>query len=127
DVRSSFMRWLNNSDGRLERVAGVRRREWRFSREPFVAPEGCRLLNVAGLWSHKHPGDGVVPLYSATLGGRVPHEIIEASDATHLNLSGAWNLFTLFFRGWRSDDALWPQVVAQAARFFREASDEIAP
>ncbi|MEO6991288.1 MAG: hypothetical protein ABI346_10205, partial [Candidatus Baltobacteraceae bacterium] len=125
DVRSPFMAWLNQSDGHLEPVPGTRRHRWRFDREPVIAPPGTRIHNVAGRLPGKQDGDGVVALESADLDGRVEGVVIEAPTATHLNLSGAWNAFTLVFRGWRGNDELWPKVVERAAGFFRRRSGAI--
>jgi hypothetical protein len=86
---------------------------------PWSRRKGREFGYVAGRLPGNENGNGLVTLDSANLEGRVDSTVRESKAATHLNLSGAWNAFTLLFRGWRCNDELWPTVVGHATDFVR--------
>jgi pimeloyl-ACP methyl ester carboxylesterase len=120
DVESPFMAWLNGAHGRYHPTGDPRRKRWELDGEPWVITPGMPLFHVVGrLPRHGLRGDGLVEVGPATLNGRIPHMFIDSNRTNHLNLGGEWNPLTFFFRGWRSDDTIWPTIVDVAARFFR--------
>ncbi len=121
DIESDFMRRLNGVSGHwVDEARG--RKHWQLDGTPWVAPDGARLMNVAGrMTKYENRSDGLVLTESATLNGLVEHRFLDGAQANHLNLSGSWNLMTTVFRGWRCDDAHWPAVVGLVKSFFSEA------
>jgi pimeloyl-ACP methyl ester carboxylesterase len=119
DIESDFMRRLNGVGGHWETVPGTRDKTWKLDGEPWVAPPGARICNIAGrMPRYENRSDGIVLVESATLNDRLTHVFIDGRQANHLNLSGVSNLVTTLFRRWRADDAYWPRVVDEARRFF---------
>jgi hypothetical protein len=119
DIESPFMRWLNQTGGRWTGEGRVKR--WSLDRRPWIGPSGVPIASVVGRVPRYGHGDGVVRLESATLGGIIPHELVDHGSANHLNLSGAWNPLTALLRGWLPSDRWWPFAVAAAARHFGAA------
>jgi len=126
DVADPFMTWLNGTSGHwIPDPDNPRKERWKLDGAPWVAPEGHRLLHVVGRMPRYHlQSDGVVMIESATLDGAMPATTIDSDEANHLNLGGVSNVFATLLRGFKHDDAVWPQAVELTARFLR---NEIAP
>lgn len=122
DIESPFMTWLNATTGHWEPIPGSKHKRWKLDADPWVAPEGARILNLLGRIPRYVPeGDGLVDVRSGTLDGALPYAFVAHEHANHLNLSGMWNVVTFALRRWLTDDRVWPQVVAQTAAFVRGA------
>jgi pimeloyl-ACP methyl ester carboxylesterase len=121
DIESDFIKWLNNTPGHWEKDEDGRK-HWRLDRRPWIAPSGASILNLVGR-PPRYAGDsdGVVLVESATLGGILAHESIDAPTANHLNLCGLTNVFMVLFRRWIGNDLVWPTAVERATKFFAGA------
>jgi len=121
DVASPFVTWLNGTGGCwVPDPDNARKQRWKLDREPWVAPEGHRVLHLAGrMPKYGLQSDGVVMIESASLDGALTCTTLDGDAANHLNLGAASNLFATIFRRFRHDDAVWPTCVAQIAKFLR--------
>jgi hypothetical protein len=122
DVADPFMTWLNQTSGHwIPDPDNPKKQRWKLDGEPWVKPPEHRHLHVVGRMPKYHlQSDGVVMIESATLDGAMPATTIDSDEANHLNLGGVSNIFATLLRGFKHDDAVWPQVVELAARFLRE-------
>jgi hypothetical protein len=121
DVESDYMTWLNNAGGRwVQDWDNPRKKRWVVDEEPWVAPPGHPLLQIAGRMPRFHDqSDGVVMIESASLVDRIPTVWIDDDHANHLNLGAVFNPLAFLARGFRSDDRVWPRCVALTAKFLR--------
>jgi pimeloyl-ACP methyl ester carboxylesterase len=118
DVASDFLSWLNDTSGSWIPTDDPKKKKWKLNRAPWIAPEGHRILAIAGQLA-KEESDGVILLDSATLERRLPEVIIADKMANHLNLGAVFDIVALLARGFRSDDRIWKQEVEIIARFLR--------
>ncbi len=118
DVASDFLSWLNDTSGSWIPTDDPKKKKWKLNRAPWIAPEGHRILAIAGRLA-KEESDGVILLDSATLERRLPEVIIADKMANHLNLGAVFDIVALLGRGFRSDDRIWHQEVEIIARFLR--------
>jgi pimeloyl-ACP methyl ester carboxylesterase len=118
DVASDFLSWLNDTSGSWIPTDDPKKKKWKLNRAPWIAPEGHRILAIAGQLA-KEESDGVILLDSATLERRLPEVIIADKMANHLNLGAVFDIVALLGRGFRSDDRIWKQEVEIIARFLR--------
>ncbi len=118
DVASDFLSWLNDTSGSWIPTDDPKKKKWKLNRAPWIAPEGHRILAIAGQLA-KEESDGVILLDSATLERRLPEVIIADEMANHLNLGAVFDIVALLGRGFRSDDRIWKQEVEIVARFLR--------
>jgi hypothetical protein len=122
DVSAPFMTWLNGTSGVwVTDPDNPKKMRWKLTGEPWVMPDGHPFLHVIGrMPKYGLQSDGVVMIESATMDGAMPIVSIDDDEANHLNLGAASNFFASVFRGFRSNDAVWPRVVEQIARFLRK-------
>ena len=127
DVADPFMTWLNGTSGHwIPDPDNSKKQRWKLDGDPWVKPDGHRLLHVVGrMPKYNLQSDGVVMIESATLDGAMPVTTIDSDEANHLNLGGVSNIFATLLRRFAHDDEVWPQSVDLAARFLRE--EPVAP
>ena len=121
DVESDFIYWLNDTGGRwVQDWDNPRKKRWVVDGDPWIAPPQHRLLQIGGRMPRFHAqSDGVVMIESASLAERIPTAWIENDHANHLNLGAVFNPLASLARGFKSDDQVWPRVVALTAKFLR--------
>ncbi len=124
DEASDFVTWLNATSGEwVVDPDNPKKKRWRLSAPPWVAPPGHRLLHIVGrMPKYGLQSDGVVMIESATLDGAMPIVSIDDDGANHLNLGAVANMFATVFRRFAHDDNIWPRVVELCARFLRSES-----
>lgn len=120
DVASEFMTWLNGTSGHWVPTERKDQKRWVLDRQPWLAPEGHRILHIVGqVPRYNKESDGVVMVESATLDGVVPSAFVADPMANHINLGGIFNLLTFVLRGFWTDDRMWSRSVEIASRFYR--------
>jgi pimeloyl-ACP methyl ester carboxylesterase len=118
NLGSDYLRWLNKVNGHWEPAPNNRGRNWVLDGEPWVAPEGARILTIMGLIPRRGgDNDGLVYADSATLGGRIPARFFTDPHANHLNIIGHFDLVLLLSRGFLCNDKIWPQTLNAILEF----------
>ena len=119
DVAAPAMTWLNGTSGHwIPDPDNPRKQRWKLDAQPWVAPEGHRVLHVIGrMPKYNSQSDGVVMVESATLDGAMACDAIDDDAANHLNLGATSNLIATLVRRFRHDDSVWPQCVALIVGF----------
>ncbi|MGH8165552.1 MAG: lipase family alpha/beta hydrolase, partial [Rhodanobacteraceae bacterium] len=121
NLDSDFMHWLNNTGGHWELTQDSRHRLWVLDEEPWVKPDGAKMLTIMGLIpSRGGDNDGLVWGDSATLGSRIPAHYVVGPHANHMNIIGHFDPLIMLSKGFLSNDRVWP-LTLQAMLTFIEA------
>jgi len=115
-----FMRWRNGTSGRWERVHDKRNRIWVPDKEPWVAPEGAKLLTIQGLVPQRGgDNDGLVWADSSTLGSRIPAHYVVGPHTNHMNIIGHFDPVIMLTKAFFKNDKVWPQTLRAIVDFTR--------
>ncbi len=123
-LESSFMSWLNGTGGRWEYTHDKRQRLWVLDREPWVKPEGAKILTIMGLIPKRGgDNDGLVWADSATLGSRIPAHYIVGPHANHMNIIGHFDPLIMLSKGFLANQRVWPLTLRAMLKFIEAAPD----
>lgn len=118
DLHSEFMRWLNGVSGHWQPEHDKRNKIWMPEGEPFVAPEGSKILAIQGLIPKRGgDNDGLVWADSSTLGSRIPAHYIVGPHANHMNIIGHFDPVVMMTKGFLANDRVWPLTLRALLRF----------
>lgn len=127
DLTSDFMMWLNGTRGHWENESDIFKRTWVLDREPWLAPEGVRLLAIMGLIPERGGyNDGMVNADSVTLGSRIPAHYVIGPHCNHMNIIGHFDPLLLLSKGFLVNSRVWPHTL-RAILHFAEAQPAPAP
>jgi hypothetical protein len=118
NLDSSFIQWLNGTGGHWEFTSDKRHRLWVLDKEPWVKPDGAKMLTIMGLIpSRGGDNDGLVWGDSATVGSRIPAHFIVGPHANHMNIIGHFDPLIMLSKGFLANNRVWPLTLKALLRF----------
>ncbi|MGZ3508566.1 MAG: lipase family alpha/beta hydrolase [Vulcanimicrobiaceae bacterium] len=118
NLGSPFMQWLNGTGGHWKYTNDRRHRDWVLDKEPWIKPEGTKMLTIMGLIPERGgDNDGLVWGDSATLGSRIPAHYIVGPHANHMNVIGHFDPFIMLSKGFLANDRVWSLALQATLRF----------
>ena len=128
NLGSPFMQWLNGTGGRWIYSNNNRKRDWELDDEPWIKPEGTKMLAIMGLIPERGgDNDGLVWGDSVTLGSRIPAHFIVGPHANHMNIIGHFDPLIMLTKGFLANDRVWPLTLHATLKFLGAKPPAVQP